>query len=266
MKGRMLKLAIMLAVIALSMSIVLLHKGNSGNPMPSTVTINTNASTSMEGSVSSVPSRVRLSSNDFRMFPTCFPSVASPVYANGSYLLLYPASIPVSSGDMLCRYSFMDVDQKSAQKQKGFSFTGTFVINGSAPNTFDEEVVTAVDDNVNWTGQEYGFRASLSDGIVYGYVQDGTKRAGEWTYFYSVPLFHDDNMPHNFSANVITQVNSTNLFYFYVDGRVAGVITHDSKANYSDQSYHMIITTHRWDNGWNSSDSSLYVQNLTVLK
>lgn len=183
------------------------------------------------------------------------------------YILPYPSIIPPPLGNLVCPFwgNLNDADEIESQQQEGYGFNATFITNAVSNYTFDEEVVTCVDDDINWTGQEYGFRTSLENDTIYGYVQDGTKMANGYTYFYSVPLMHNDNKKHYFKV-LESSSGGANTFYYYIDGVLKGTIVHSSPANYSQQSYYIIMTTHRWDNGWNSNNSSLSVSNLTVFE
>lgn len=206
------------------------------------------------------PSGIGLSTASFKVFPQCPATTQVPTLSNGEYVLPEPSIVPSS-----CSWALNDVDEIGSQQQSGFSFTGTFQADGHSGYSFDEEVVTAVDDNVNWTGQEYGFRMSFANGTVFGYVQDGTKLANGYTYFYSVPLIQADGKVHNFKAVETTLNGTENVVDYYVDGVLKGTITRVSPANYSAQYYHLILTTHRWENGWDSGDSNMTVYNISVI-
>jgi hypothetical protein len=201
----------------------------------------------------------------FRIYVQCSESTTPPTLVGDVFHLPYPPTVP--SG---CPYNLNDADEIGTQQQSGFSWTGTIVTGGTSPSdSFDEEVVTSVDDNVNWTGQEYGFRTSLQTGIIYGYIQDGNHQVNGYSYFNSVPLMQNDGQQHNFKA-VESTVQLTNGTYantvdYYIDGALKGTMTRYSTYDYATQNYHIIITTHRWENGWDSGDSYMNVTNVTVL-
>lgn len=187
---------------------------------------------------------------EFTAYASCADSTVQPSTGAG-------LSLSVAPDDPRCPKNFLDAVSTSLIGA-GLQFQARFAGAAVAPNPFDELVVFATDDTANWTGQEFGVRCSLRDGIVYGYVQDGTHAQDGYAFFGNTPLGSCDGTTHGYSIVVRTFPGGTSI-EFYVDGAFDGRVAHMTGVDYTAQRYTVVVTTHRWEGGWDSTGLGLYV-------
>ena len=121
------------------------------------------------------------------------------------------------------------------------NFSGTFVGSTLSPNHYNELCVflaNNVDDSAGWKGNEFGFRVSLHDNKIYGYLQTGNNITSD--YFSNVYLRDNDNATHSFAI-----AHLDNTFYWYIDGELKG---QEQNVAYYPSQYFLILLTHNWDN------------------
>jgi hypothetical protein len=234
------------------------HDFNVNNQAPATAT-DSGTNEGVTPSTTASPAFTALDSSGFTYSNSC-PGDTQEPYASGStYYTPFPANVP--SG---CSYVFSDIVETGSQVETGFSFTGTFTTQGAAPaGSSDEEAIQAQDAVANWTGQGYGFRVSMSNDTVYGFVQDGTGKVNGTTYWYEIPLAVNNGTQNNYKVTV-TSDGDVNTFDFYIDGVLKGTVSRTS-VDYAAEDYHIGMDTHRFEDGWNSGDSQLDISNLTII-
>jgi hypothetical protein len=169
--------------------------------------------------------------------------------------------IPVAPDGKDSRPIFLDIISNEAYALGGVDFAATFQGAAIAPDSFDEMVFFVTDDIVNWTSQEFGVRCSLKDNIIYGYVQDGNGQAGGCSFFKNVPLGTGDGTEHVYKISM-QNFQADYIFNFYIDNNLAGTITRSSLADYTGKSYYVVMTTHRWENGWDSTGLGMSIKNI----
>jgi hypothetical protein len=170
---------------------------------------------------------------------------------------------PVASDDKDFPQMFLDIVSNDVYSLDGIEFVATFKGAAVAPNPYDEMVFFVTDDISNWTSQEYGVRCSLKDNVIYGYVQDGNGKAGGCSFFKNVPLGTGDGIEHTYKI-IVQNLQSDHTFKFYIDNNLAGTITHSSFLDYTAQTYYIVMTTHRWESGWDSTGLGMSIKNICV--
>jgi hypothetical protein len=198
----------------------------------------------------------------FNTRATC-PDAGVSTSALNAYTIHLPV-IPYSSN---CWQMNSDAISKNAYRLVQLTFVGTFNGAAVAPYSFDEEVVFLASDIVNWGGQEFGFRLSLSDNVLYGYVQDGSNTVTQGKgFFMNVRLASGDATQHTYAMQVAyTKSNETNTFTWFIDGKVAGTYVYRWQTNFESLSYSLVGTTHRWESGWSSGSLYLEIGNIAIL-
>jgi len=158
---------------------------------------------------------------------------------------------------------------KTAYKLSKFSFIGTFKGAAVALNSFDEEDVFVADNIIGWDGQEFGFRLSLLDNVLYGYVQDGANTVTQKKpFFYSLMLMTNDGEQHVFTAQFKTTHTFknyfTNIFTWLVDGQTKGSFSYTWSTNFASFKFYPVATTHRQESGWTSTGLYLVAGDVEV--
>jgi hypothetical protein len=171
--------------------------------------------------------------------------------------------IPVAANDKDCPQVFLDIISNGDYSLDGIEFAATFKGASVAPNPYDEMVFFVTDDISYWTSQEFGVRCSLKDNVIYGYVQDGNGKAGGCSFFKDVPLGTGDGTEHSYKI-IVQRLQSDYLFNFYIDNTLVGNITHSSLSDYTAKKYYIVMTTHRWENGWDSTGLGMLIKNIRV--
>ncbi|OGS50919.1 MAG: hypothetical protein A3K65_06565 [Euryarchaeota archaeon RBG_16_68_12] len=194
---------------------------------------------------------------EFHLSASCPDSAVQPEAGEGGIRL------PVAPDSEDCPKNFMDAVSTS-RIGAGLRFRAAFRGAAVAPNPSDEIAVFAADDTVSWVGKEFGFRCSLADGVLYGYMQDGTHRPDGYTFLRNVPLGVCDGTVHEYVARA-RSVGGSNAAEFFVDGVRVGRIVRLGPESYADGRYTMVATTHRWEGGWDSTGLGLTLLGIEGL-
>jgi hypothetical protein len=190
---------------------------------------------------------MKLYNMDFMIESTC-PSTLSP----NSIVL------PVADYDPRCTKMIVHAISQRSYPLRSISFQGAFIGAPVAPNEYDELAVFVATDIVHFTGMEFGFRLSLKNNILYGYVQDDK-------FFKNIRLMNGDGIEHQYSSKVQSSMlkEQTNIFHWSIDGEVMGNFSYDGP-DYTQAQYHIICTTHRKEAGWSSKGLWLNVSDIKI--
>lgn len=198
---------------------------------------------------------IELSSMDFRIESTCpFSNLFYPTFTKNTITL------PVAEYDPHCIKMVIHAISQKSYPIRSISFQGTFIGAAVATNEYDELAVFVSTDIVHFTGMEFGFRLSLKNNLLYGYVQDGK-------FFKNIRLMNGDGKEHKFYARVYSSnlTQQTNVFFWSMNNKVIGTFTHNGP-DYTQAKYYVICTTHRKEAGWSSKGLRLIVKDITINK
>jgi hypothetical protein len=123
---------------------------------------------------------------------------------------------------------------------------------------FDEMVIFASSDTVTYKGTEFGIRLDLSDGSIYGYIQEPNSSAPD-VNFQMMKLMPNDGTIHHYSV-----VMNGSTVSFYIDGVNCGDLRFPSSADYSSFSFSILAVVHRFTDNWDSTGDTMVVGNFTL--
>ncbi len=69
---------------------------------------------------------------------------------------------------------------------------------------FDEMVIFAASNTINYKGTEFGIRMDLKDGFVYGYIQEPNGKYGD-VNFQMLKLMPNDGIVHHYTLVMMAQ-------------------------------------------------------------
>ena len=210
------------------------------------------------------------------IFPIC--SIESSADVNGGYLPMsafivestcplsfeaYPQvldqhtiSLPVATYDSSSKKMVVHAVSSNKYYMSGFSFQGAFIGAAVAPNEYDELAVFAASDVVTYKGQEFGFRLSLKDNFLYGYVQDGK-------FFKNVRLMNGNKLQHVFEVYFENMGTICN-FSWFVDGKMMGSYAYNLSISFNKYMYNIVCTTHRKEGEWCSKGLELIIGRILL--
>ena len=123
---------------------------------------------------------------------------------------------------------------------------------------FDEMVIFATSNTINYKGTEFGIRMDLKDGFVYGYVQEPTG-SYEDVNFQMLKLTPNDGMVHHY-----TLVMNGSEVSFCIDGVVYGYLSFPSNTEYYSLPFSILAVVHRFTDDWDSSGDNMIVDNFCL--
>ena len=143
----------------------------------------------------------------------------------------------------------------------GFKFEAA--INGSAlaKDHYGDEIAIFVASNITtFKGQEFGFRISLEDNVIYGFLQDS------WGNYKHLKLMDNDGKKHMFEV-ITTHAEGNDHFKWIIDGiELREYEDLNSKVSFSKFNYYIIATTHRVSDGWDSEGLGLRIGGIQIIK
>jgi len=165
-------------------------------------------------------------------------------------------SLPVAEYDPSSKKMVVHALSLYKYHMSGFSFKGAFIGASVASDEYNELAVFAASDIATFRGQEFGFRLSLRDNQLYGYVQDGK-------FFKNVRLMNGDKQQHVFEVNY-ESTGTTCTFHWFVDGIIMGSYAYNSSISFKNFKYNIIGTTHRKEGGWSSKGLELIIGKILI--
>ena len=123
---------------------------------------------------------------------------------------------------------------------------------------FDEMAIFATSDTTIYKGTEFGIRLDLSDGFIYGYIQEPNGYYGE-VNFQMLKLGSNDGMMHHYT--LIMQVAEVS---FYIDGTNYGYLNFPSSTDYSNLNFSILAVVHRFTSDWDSVGDYMIVENFAL--
>jgi hypothetical protein len=123
---------------------------------------------------------------------------------------------------------------------------------------FDEMVIFATSNTINYKGTELGIRMDLKDGFVYGYVQEPISNYGD-VNFQMLKLMPNDGMVHHYTLVMVGSEVS-----FYIDGTVYGYLSFPSNTEYCSLPFSILAVVHRFTDDWDSSGNNMLVENFSL--
>ena len=123
---------------------------------------------------------------------------------------------------------------------------------------FDEMAIFATSDTTIYKGTEFGIRLDLSDGFIYGYIQEPNGYYGE-VNFQMLKLGSNDGMMHHYT--LIMQVAEVS---FYIDGTNYGYLNFPSSTDYSSLNFSILAVVHRFTSDWDSVGDYMIVENFAL--
>ena len=123
---------------------------------------------------------------------------------------------------------------------------------------FDEMAIFATSDTTIYKGTEFGIRLDLSDGFIYGYIQEPNGYYGE-VNFQMLKLGSNDGMMHHYT--LIMQVAEVS---FYIDGTNYGFLNFPSSTDYSSLNFSILAVVHRFTSDWDSVGDYMIVENFAL--
>lgn len=123
---------------------------------------------------------------------------------------------------------------------------------------FDEMVVFATSNITTFKGVEFGIRQDLTDGFIYGYIQEPNGNDGDVTFLMQM-LMLNDGITHHY-----TLTNSGSKVSFKIDGVEYGYLNFPSYNDYSNLTFSVCAVVHRFTNDWNSDGDNMMVGNFSL--
>jgi hypothetical protein len=121
---------------------------------------------------------------------------------------------------------------------------------------FDEMVIFAASDTSSYKGTEFGIRLDLSNGYIYGYIQEPNDNYGEVS-FQAWEFMLNDGIMHHYTLTILDSGVS-----FCIDGSNYGYLNFLSKTNYSNLNFSILAVVHRFTDGWDSTGDYMKLENL----
>jgi len=199
-----------------------------------------------------------LSASDFYSYSSCPNSSIFPQLNENDFY------IPEAPNDINCVRNFLNIVSYNTYSLGGIELTAMFKGAAIAPNPYDEMVIFVANDIINWEGQEFGIRCSLKDNVLYGYVQDGNGKPGGVSYFKNIPLGAGDGSEHSYKI-LVQKTRDSYLFQFYIDNQITGKVNHSGFLDHTTYKYYVVMTTHRWESGWDSTGLGMSINNIHPL-
>ena len=181
-----------------------------------------------------------------------------------AFLLHVPAEYSCNSS-MSPDHSRLQSINPTTSPIVSYQFNARFVGVGNATTPYeykDEEVVTLVNNIANYQGQEFGMHVAMNSGELFGYLQNGPGPTP-----ITVLLKPGPGNAFNYSGRfkvTLQYVNGVNIIKYYLNGNKIGEIDYPSSQDYATYDYYVLLTTHRWENGWGSGPDTLAVSNFTI--
>jgi hypothetical protein len=125
---------------------------------------------------------------------------------------------------------------------------------------FDEMAIFAASDTSTYKGTEFGIRLDLSDGFLYGYIQEPNGNSGE-VNFQMIKLWSNDGMKHQYT--LIMQVSEVS---FYIDDTNYGHLNFANSADYCSLNFSILAVVHRFTDDWDSIGNNMIVENFYLNK
>jgi hypothetical protein len=136
------------------------------------------------------------------------------------------------------------------------NFDAMFITPKTNALGFDEMAIFATSDTTIYKGTEIGIRLDLSDGYIYGYIQEPNGYYGE-VNFQMLKLWPNDGMTHHYT--IIMQVAEVS---FYIDGTNYGYLNFASSTDYSSLNFSILAVVHRFSDDWDSVGDNMIVENF----
>ncbi|MDE1849588.1 MAG: hypothetical protein KGI00_02550 [Candidatus Micrarchaeota archaeon] len=165
------------------------------------------------------------------------------------------------------RHSFVDVIGIKPIRISSLEFNATFTAKCGSGYMFDEMVVLAANDISTWDGQEFGIRLRMDNGMIYGYIQDGRHimSGNPNNHFVDAELIRNDGKAHRYRIRVDRE-GKRDAIGFWVDGKPRNRIVFAPRQEFTKQRYYVVMTTHRWGNGWDSGGSKMEVNDMAAYE
>lgn len=125
---------------------------------------------------------------------------------------------------------------------------------------FDEMAIFAASDTSTYKGTEFGIRLDLSDGFLYGYIQEPNGDFGE-VNFQMLKLWSNDGMKHHYTLFI--QVSEVS---FYIDGTNYGCLNFTCGKDYCSFNFSILVVVHRFTDDWDSIGNNMIVENFYLNK
>ncbi len=148
-------------------------------------------------------------------------------------------------------------DTYSIQK---IDFEATFITPKIKALGFDEMAIFATSDTSTYKGTEFGIRLDLSDGFLYGYIQEPNGNYGE-VHFQMLKLWSNDGMKHHY-----TMILQGAEVSFYIDGTNYSYLTFATVSDYNSLNFSILAVVHRFTDDWDSIGNNMIVENFYLNK
>lgn len=135
-------------------------------------------------------------------------------------------------------------------------FDATFIAPKISALGFDEMAIFATSDTNTYKGTEFGIRVDLSDGGIYGYVQEPNGNYEE-VDFQMIKFTTNDGIMHHFTLIMLGSKVS-----FYIDGLNYGYLNFPSGTDYSDLTFSILVVVHRFTDDWDSNGDNMIAENF----
>ncbi len=123
---------------------------------------------------------------------------------------------------------------------------------------FDEMAVFAASDTNSYKGTEFGIRLDLSDGCIYGYIQEPNGNY-EDVNFQMLKLTPNDGTIHHFALILLGSEVA-----FCIDGVDYGHLSFPSQTDYSNLTFSVLAVVHRFTDDWDSTGDNMTVGNFNL--
>jgi hypothetical protein len=149
----------------------------------------------------------------------------------------------------------LTLDNFAIQK---IDFDSAFIAPKISSLGFDEMAIFASSDTNTYKGTEFGIRKALNDGFIYGYVQEPNENYGD-VDFKMLELTFNNGIMHHYTLIVLGSEVS-----FWIDGINYGYLNFPSDTDYSNLSFSICATIHRFTDNWDSNGDYMIVKNFAL--
>ena len=193
-------------------------------------------------------------------FPISLDTSKFEVYTYGGYSVQQPDlnqflfSLPENTNQgQIAGSDAISLDTYIIQK---IDFDVTFNAPKIGATGFDEMVIFAASNTTTYKGTELGIRLDLSDGFIYGYIQEPTGDFGD-VNFQMQELTPNDGTIHHYTLIMLGSQVSV-----YLDGINYGYLNYPSNEDYSSLNFSICAVVHKFTDDWDSNGDTMIVENF----